>query len=101
MNNPRPLRLGNCLVSIRHEYKQHFDRVAESFVRVPRSTEVTVIDSKGKEVTGKSICSKKDLFQKETGRKIALKRALEQLSLTKEERKRVWDDYRNRNLKTK
>lgn len=44
--------------------------------------------------SGEAQCSKKDMFSKETGRKVSLKRALESSSFTKEERAAVWEDYR-------
>jgi len=41
-------------------------------------------------------CSKKDNFEKETGRKLALKRVLEFSPFNKEERSLIWAAYENR-----
>ncbi len=46
--------------------------------------------------SGASICIKGDRFNKETGRKLSLARALE--SLDKEDRTIFWDAYHNRKL---
>jgi hypothetical protein len=43
---------------------------------------------------GKSVCSSRDRFCKETGRKVALTRAI--ASLPRETRKQIWEDYFNR-----
>lgn len=44
--------------------------------------------------SGEAECSKKDMFSKDTGRKVSLKRALEDVPFTKEQRAAVWEDYR-------
>lgn len=44
--------------------------------------------------SGEAECSKKDMFSKDTGRKVSLKRALETGPFTKEQRAAVWEDYR-------
>ena len=48
------------------------------------------------EAQGIAVCSEKDLFNKEKGRKVSLARALQQLKhvLTKEQRAEVWDMFR-------
>src|SRR5665213_1830277 len=38
-------------------------------------------------------CSPEDVFEKKQGRKIALSRALNGMSLTKQERQQIWDKY--------
>ena len=43
---------------------------------------------------GLAACSKQDRFCKATGRKLALQRALEQVRLSKDERRMVWEAYR-------
>lgn len=45
---------------------------------------------------GEAECCALDNFKKETGRKIALARAIEQLSLPKEERTSIWSQYHQR-----
>lgn len=49
-------------------------------------------------VIGMAFCSEGDTFEKETGRKIALKRALEQSDLDKETRGNFWEEYRTSTL---
>ncbi len=46
--------------------------------------------------TGVAECCALDNFSKETGRKIALTRAIEQMALPKEERTAIWNQYHNR-----
>lgn len=43
-----------------------------------------------------ALCSKKDNFCKETGRKVSLARALQAAGLTYGERKQIWEAYFNR-----
>jgi len=44
---------------------------------------------------GTALCHKKDQFCKATGRKLSLARALKVAGLSKNERAKVWEDYRN------
>jgi len=44
---------------------------------------------------GVATCSYKDHFCKDTGRRISLARALENANIPKEERKIIWEEYRN------
>lgn len=44
---------------------------------------------------GISTCVKGDQFNKETGRKLSLARAMKNANLPKEERKVIWELYRN------
>ena len=46
----------------------------------------------GKEI---AVCHEKDNFCRATGRKLSLTRAMESVRLTKEERKEIWEAYRN------
>ena len=46
--------------------------------------------------TGLAECHENDNFRKETGRKLALKRALESVFKDPEDRKVFWDTYRSR-----
>lgn len=87
---------GNCLVSIKHEYKLKPNRETGKLEKNPKSTEVKVVNQAGQTAIGIARCSKKDNFCKEVGRKLALKRAISQLTLTKEERTKLWKDYQNR-----
>lgn len=45
---------------------------------------------------GTAGCYHKDVFDKERGRKTAMRRALEAFNLTKEEREQVWTAWHNR-----
>jgi hypothetical protein len=44
---------------------------------------------------GKCVCAKSDMFCRNTGRKMSLARALKNANLPKEERKVIWELYRN------
>ena len=46
-------------------------------------------------VSGNAVCSPNDNFNKEYGRKLSLKRALEKSSFDKAQRGRVWEVYRS------
>jgi hypothetical protein len=48
--------------------------------------------------TGESSCHHRDHFCKETGRKLSLARAMKNANLPKEERKVIWEIYRNSKL---
>lgn len=64
--------------------------------REPYSTLVEVSTKHGEKIKGVSECSPKDQFSKEVGRKIALKRALSSSELlTKDDKKAIWDGYRD------
>jgi hypothetical protein len=56
-----------------------------------------LVETKNKErLTGKAICSVYDNCKKETGRKLALTRALlSSMELKRSERKEIWDAYNN------
>lgn len=47
-------------------------------------------------VRGSVICSKKDRYIKETGRKLSIKKCLDILPFSKEERKEFWNQYHSR-----
>lgn len=49
---------------------------------------------------GKAFCNVKDCFNKETGRKVSLTRALSYLGLNREERRGVWQEYAKFTRKT-
>ena len=48
-----------------------------------------------KEHIGITTCSKNDNFRRDTGRKLSLARARRNAGLSKEERKDLWECYRN------
>ncbi len=58
-------------------------------------TDITLCDLlvDGKEFLGESCCVVGDKFVKETGRKVALGRALGEAKLEREERRAVWAKY--------
>jgi len=44
--------------------------------------------------SGRAICSQKDIFDKEIGRKLSLSRAMkDHIFLSKEDRRNVWENY--------
>ena len=47
---------------------------------------------------GMALCTKHDHFCKDTGRKLSLARAMDELRLPKEERTVIWELYRNTKL---
>lgn len=47
----------------------------------------------GASYLGGTLCSIHDKFIKSQGRKISLKRVMDSMNLTREERRRVWKDY--------
>lgn len=64
----------------------------------PYKTKCFITDGKerGKILgVGVSTCSEKDRFNYTTGRKIALRRALNTANFSREERKEVWEKYLN------
>jgi len=44
---------------------------------------------------GSAVCSRNDLFCKNTGRKISLARAMKNANMTKNTRASIWEAYRN------
>ena len=72
---------------------------------ISRKTICTLEKSRSKVITrkistkiigkGVAICSKKDNFSKERGRKIAMLRAMKNGSIQKSERALIWEVYRN------
>lgn len=61
-------------------------------------SDVTVCDFllDGKQFSGLAVCASGDKFEKEVGRKIALKRAMDQAELRRELRSEIWGLYFNR-----
>ena len=67
--------------------------------QVPIVTFCDIIDNKDRLVAeGRANCFYKDHFCKETGRKLSLARAMKSADLPKEERKVIWELYRNTKL---
>ena len=104
--NSRPLLLGRCKVSFHHEYITEHKLCNEKLlpdgkrarvtrvINTPKATRVIVEINNGEEITGRVVCSPRDMFTFESGRKLALRRAFAKpSSLTKEDRRRVWDEY--------
>ena len=56
-----------------------------------------IMDDQSEEVLrlGGAYCSKNDTFCKDTGRKLSLLRAMKKADIPKEERKVIWEVYRN------
>ena len=54
-----------------------------------------IIETPDEVFKGVSKCSTKDMFCKDTGRKIALKKALNESDIPKEHRAQIWEEYRN------
>ena len=66
-------------------------------VKSPINTCAVIFDDKGNAISsGMCSCYFKDNFTKEKGRIIALKRAIDLLSLLKEERTEIWKAYHER-----
>ncbi len=77
----------------------HFEN--EESVHYQGSTICTISEVNGKDIigevaSGESFCSKTDKFLKATGRKISLKRALENLNLGNEIKPIIWMNYYQR-----
>jgi hypothetical protein len=102
----KPLLLGKCKISFHHEYiaehklckeknAQTKERsIITKVVSTPKATRVLIETDKGEKITGRVVCSPRDMFTFETGRKLALRRAFSKpSSLSKEDRRRVWDEY--------
>lgn len=90
------MKLGDLHVKFEHRYYDWANKDGQQ-TKVPFATSAKVFDSKGNLLTmGEAHCGQKDLYNKEIGRKISLKRALNSLSLHKEMRTRIWKDYLNR-----
>jgi hypothetical protein len=88
--------LGAVKVSFSHEYEPKQLTSKKDFttriVLTPRATTV-VVKTDDAVVHATAVCSHRDAFVYETGRKTALRKAFAQLSLTKEEKRRVWEEY--------
>lgn len=83
----------NISFSFRHVRDANFYVNSKNLV-----TDVTVCDFlvNGQEFSGLAACTAEDKFVKETGRKVALARALKAAGLSREARTYVWGRYLNR-----
>lgn len=93
----KALTLGICKVSFTHQYEATVINNKKTFltevVKKPVSTTV-VVEAPNERAVAKATCSPKDHFNFEKGRKKGLARCFEKMNtLTKEDRKRVWDEY--------
>lgn len=66
------------------------ERIKNGNVTIAKTT-CTLIDDAGILNTASAYCSENDQFNKATGRKVALKRAVQYLP--KEERTKIWKEY--------
>lgn len=91
------MELGTYIVKWKHEKKDTtyllYDHLTRCIVKT-KDLHLPIVETT-------ALCSKKDVFSKEKGRKISLKRALEKLHLTKQERIKIWKDYFNRKANLK
>jgi len=58
-----------------------------------KGTTACEIRGNGKAYRGTTFCSAKDMFNRNTGRKIALGRALKEAGFDRETRKQFWSEY--------
>ena len=65
-----------------------------SFSHVANEATVCTVANRDGLSTGMAKRSKKDHFDKKVGRKIALTKAMRGMTLSKAQKKRVWEDYR-------
>jgi hypothetical protein len=61
----------------------------------PTKETICKIKSESKEDYGIALCSLRDNFSRDKGRKISLTRAIQQIGVPKQERKPIWDAYRD------
>lgn len=75
--------------------KVYFSHNTEKTELTNGQTLCRIIDLETGEILaqGTAFCSLKDNFNRNTGRKVSLKKALEKLNLTAEQRKIYWDMY--------
>jgi hypothetical protein len=78
---------------IKFSYDREFNQIDKTY-KLGGET-ICLIETPEYVTTGKAICSEKDVFCKDTGRKIALKEALKYSDASKKDRKEIWEVYRN------
>ena len=66
-----------------------------SFSHINSEVTVCTVANVGRISTGIATKGPSNKFDKNHGRKLALKRALSHMQLTKAQRTKVWNDYRN------
>lgn len=77
-----------------YKIKWGYDTCAEA-IDATHVTWCEMMLNERKTVLGAAICSNKDHFCRNTGRKISLGRAMKNAGLPKEERTVIWELYRN------
>jgi hypothetical protein len=93
----RSLQLGPAMVTFTHAYDNEviWDKKKQMAMSVRKPISTTVSVEFGKErASAKSLCSEKDNFVYEKGRKEALKKCFAKMTLGKGDRKVVWEEYR-------
>ena len=66
-----------------------------SFTHIDNKTTVCTVATVGRISTGIAVKGPNDLFSKSEGNKHALARALKHMNLTKDQRTKVWNDWRD------
>jgi hypothetical protein len=88
--------LGVAEVSFSHHYEPKHELNSKTnethVVKVPKATTV-VIKANNLTVSAKVVCSHRDTFSFEKGRKAGLRKAIALTTLNKEDRTRLWADY--------
>ena len=62
----------------------------------PSTSAVLAIEGEPNHRVGHARCCPTDRFSKDVGRKISLSRLLQSMNLSKEERRKVWEQYHSR-----
>ncbi len=86
----KSVNLNNQTYRIGFGYNRPADKSQQETIAFIKNMDTDVV------ITGISRCSKRDNFEKEVGRKLALKRALESSPFNKEERSAIWEVYETR-----
>jgi hypothetical protein len=61
----------------------------------PTKETICRLKSESKDEFGVALCSLKDNFSRDKGRKLSLLRAIQRIGVPKKERKPIWDAYRD------
>jgi len=69
--------------------------VQVSFSHINNETTVCTVATMQRISTGIATKGPKDLFDKNVGRKLSLSRALKHMDLSKSQREKIWNDYKN------
>lgn len=82
--------LGDRYIRLSFEYpKQSAVTMCYLRIEIPQDDQLIPVGL----FSGYALCSSKDKFSKETGRKLALRRALEMVGFDKNERSYIWNLY--------